>query len=253
MFQLTGTFFTPHLVTKEYSNNDVQRLKSIESRRSEIRDAQSTVGRKSVTKDAQSIDSKKSETRNTQSIVDKKAEMKDVQPIGDRTLEIKDAQADVIKKRTQSDKISDYEVVFDRRPPPPFDKPVSAQYSPLISRGQSAQHPDETASLSNQPPSQNRERSPSTRTAEITAIAPTQSNVSSGQDKLSNLPFNKETEKRPATSPVITEAGSSKGKSNESPQSSSEVEIQSCKKCLQKGRTCISDCPKAKVSKKYKK
>lgn len=221
LFQLTGTFFTPNLVTKEYSNNDVQRLKSIDNGRSETRDAQS--------------------------ITDKKAEMKGVESIGDRKLEIRNAQAGAIKKRTESDRISDYEVVFDRPPPPPFDKP-------LLSSKQSPQNPDETLSPLNQPPSQNRERSPSTRTAEITGVFPTQSNVSSGPDKLSNYPLkNKETEKRPATSSVNTEAGSSKGKSDVSSQSSSEVEIQSCKKCLEKGRTCISDCPKAKVSKKHKK
>lgn len=140
--------------------------------------------------------------------------------------------------------MSDYKKEFDRTPPPPFDKPTILR--------QSAKYSDKPPSPSNEPLSQSQENPSTTRTSGNSAV-PTQSEVSSGQDK---LPFYSSYDKKKglnaATSPVIAEAGSSKGKSTES-QPSSEVEIQSCRKCLEKGRTCISDCPKAKVSKKNKK
>lgn len=158
--------------------------------------------------------------------------------IDDRRPEIRDAQTDPIKKRSDSDRRSDYEVVFERPPPPPFDKPPVMPIVPVLS--------------TNQPPSPNRDKPPTTRSAGTSAITP-QSDVSSGQDKLLPNAFeNKPKEFNPTTSTIIGQAGSSKLKPTAS-QPSSEVEIQSCRKCLEKGRTCISDCPKAKVSKRNKK
>lgn len=199
--QLTGTpFYTPGLVTKEYSDKDVKRLKSIDDRRPEI----------------------------------------------------KDAHLEALKKRSDSDRRSDYEVVFDRPPPPPFNKPPVISKPPQLPNKLSEQGRDKPPSPSNVPPPPPiPDKTPSTRSAGTSAATP-KSDVSSGQDKLS-FPFdNKPKEVYPTTSSVIAEAGSSKGKPTES-QPSSEVEIQSCRKCLEKGRTCIIDCPKAKVSKKNKK
>ncbi|XP_026330229.1 uncharacterized protein LOC113237787 isoform X1 [Hyposmocoma kahamanoa] len=227
--QPTGNiFYNPGLVTQEYSDKDPQRLKSMDNRRSEIRNTMSTDGKKPEIRDAQSIDSRRLEIRDTESIDSRRPEIKDSLSIDTRKPETRSTH-----KSFKSDKISDYEKVFDRPPPPPFDKP------PILR--QSARYSDK----SNEPLSQSQENPSTTRTSGNSAV-PTQSQVSSGQDKLPFYPsYDKEKGLNAATSPVIAEAGSSKGKSTES-QPSSEVEIQSCRKCLEKGRTCISDCPKAK-------
>ncbi|XP_026330231.1 uncharacterized protein LOC113237787 isoform X2 [Hyposmocoma kahamanoa] len=229
--QPTGNiFYNPGLVTQEYSDKDPQRLKSMDNRRSEIRNTMSTDGKKPEIRDAQSIDSRRLEIRDTESIDSRRPEIKDSLSIDTRKPETRSTH-----KSFKSDKISDYEKVFDRPPPPPFDKP------PILR--QSARYSDK----SNEPLSQSQENPSTTRTSGNSAV-PTQSQVSSGQDKLPFYPsYDKEKGLNAATSPVIAEAGSSKGKSTES-QPSSEVEIQSCRKCLEKGRTCISDCPKAKSS-----
>lgn len=170
----------------------------------------------------------------------------------EKRSETRDAPIDPLKGRSDSDKRSDYEVVFDRPPPPPFDKPPMISNVPPLPTRLSVQVGEIPPPPLNVAPPPIRDRTPSTRSAGTSAVTP-QTDVSSGQDKLSFYPFdNKPKQFQPSTSSVIAEAGSSKGKSTDS-QPTSEVEIQSCRKCLEKGRTCISDCPKAKVSKKNKK
>lgn len=201
MFQVTGTpYYTPGLVSKEYSDKDVKRIKSID----------------------------------------------------DRKAETTDVQTEAMRGRSDTDKRSDYEVVFDRPPPPPFDRPLATSGPVPLPKKVSAPESAKPPSPSNRIPSPDEDKLPETRSPGISA-APPQSDATSGQDKLSYYPFeNKPREIFPTTSSVIAEAGSSKGKSTVS-QPSSILEIKSCRKCLEKGRTCISDCPKAKVSKKTKK
>lgn len=191
MFQVINRpFYIPDLVTGEYLDKDVKRIKSIEDRKPEKRDA----------------------------------------------------HTDAMPRRADTDKISDYEVVFDRPPPPPFVR------TPLSSTLPPPKKPSPPELNKPPPPSKGIQQPNQDKLPEIKIPG-----TSTAQPQTDVYPFeNKPKDMFPKTSSLLAEAGSSKRKSIAS-DPSSEVEIKSCRKCLEKGRTCISDCPNAKVSKKPKK